>query len=286
MAAPGLPPLKREPLLDRSCPPQTRPFSKGAREVRRLRRMHRRPSRPLGVVTAGSFHLHWKGSRLSFSKLATVSSSQQATQFSSSTTPRGRPAGTAVLSCRYEGASGDRNAPRRHGQPVGQDIAAASGQMRRRRSAASRRRETGTAEVGGFDAPWRDTVRGHKLIAHFARAQTSEHLWSARRGASAITDQRNPAKTIDRRMLSFRRWGGPVADRRFPSSRAVGDQGGRILGRRRSILRHGPEKGQDSHDLGFAASVHLSRDRLVGRLIFSHQSHAGAAPALCRHHRA
>ena len=190
MAAPGFPPLKREPLLEEALPaanPTVR-LIKGARikfAPGQPTGLHRHPISTVGVVTAGSFHLSWKGSPLSFSKPATVSLSRPATRFSSSTTPRraSPPKSSAsILPIR-------RSVRRSKCSQAAWTASWArhSGCERPNATATkrcSRPRAPGTAEIGGVDAPWRDTVRPHKLIAHFARAEL-RNTFGARGGGPA-----------------------------------------------------------------------------------------------------
>ena len=126
------PPLKREPLLEEELPaanPTVR-LIKGARikfAAGQPTGLHRHPISTVGVVTAGSFHLQLEGQA--------GSASQNRRQFLRA----GRPHHSQIrqrigerarrdrllLSRRHEGAPADRNASGRHGQPVGQDVAAA-----------------------------------------------------------------------------------------------------------------------------------------------------------------
>jgi len=89
-----------------------------------------------------------------------------------------------------------------------------------------------------------------------------------------MTDRKNPVRTLDQRMLSLVDPVGRLLTDGFHILALFAIGAAHRLGRRRGVLRHGPEGRR--LDRGFAASVHLSRDRLDGRDLFSHQSHAGA----------
>ena len=191
MAAPGFPPLKREPLLEEELPaanPTVR-LIKGARikfAPGQPTGLHRHPISTCGRGDGRKLStFSWKGSRFSFSKPAIVSSSRPATPFSSSTTPRrpSRPRSSAFI-------WPTRRSVRRSkcSQAAWTASWARHSGCERPNATATKRcsrpRAPGTAEIGGVDAPWRDTVRPHKLIAHFARAEL-RNTFGARGGGPA-----------------------------------------------------------------------------------------------------